>query len=77
MVSLGLGQGVLGGFGNGAYQSKIYYIYCSHQICLISTLNNKLSVPRSSFVAIPIPDSISACISESKLASFCYLLSES
>ena len=70
MVPLGQGQGVLGGFGNGASQSKICHITCSHQICSISMLNNKLSVPRSEFVAIPIPDSISACISGSKLASF-------
>ena len=66
MVALGTGQVILGGFGNSSVQSKIYYIACSHQIFTISVLSKELSVPRSYFVAIPIQDSISGCISESK-----------
>ena len=70
MVLLGLGQAILGGsVGNLAfsYHSKIYYVTCSNQIFEIATLRKELSVPKANFVAIHIPDSISGCISESKL----------
>ena len=66
MVPFGTGQVILGGYGNGGLQSKIYYITCFRQIFTISLLSKELSVPRSRFVAIPIQDSISGCISESK-----------
>ena len=68
MVTLGYGQAILGGFGNGDYQKKIYHMRCSYQICMISVLIKELSVPKSRFVAIPIPDS--PCISESKCGYF-------
>ena len=70
MVALGLGQAVLGGYGNSAYQKKIYLITCSEQICMISLLNQELSIPRGYFVAIPIPDSMSGCISNSEFGYF-------
>ena len=71
MVSLGFGQAILGGEDNsGIHQTKIYYISCYLQICKISTLNQQLSVGRSGFVAIPIPDTISGCISHSKFLWF-------
>ena len=66
MVSFGKGQIILGGIGNFSYHSKIYYMSCLHQIFTISVLSKELSVPRRSLVAIPIQDSISGCISESK-----------
>ena len=67
MVSLGFGQAILGGEDNaGIRQTKIYYISCYLQICKISNLNQQLSVGRSGFVVIPIPDIISGCISNSK-----------
>ena len=67
MISLGLGQAILGGYGNSTTQSKIYLITCSEHIFVISVLSKELSVPRGVFVAIPIPDSMSGCISASKL----------
>ena len=69
MVPLGLGQAILGGrsdnFPNGL--TKIYTVICSQRICQISLLGNELSSPRNGFVAIPIPDDISGCISKSKI----------
>ena len=70
MVALGLGQAILGGSSNGEFQKKIYHITCSEQICMISLLNQELSIPRYGFVAIPIPDSMSGCISNSEFGYF-------
>ena len=68
MVSLGFGQAILGGEDNaGIRRTEIYYISCYLQVCKISTLNQQLSVGRSGFVVIPIPDIMSGCISHSKL----------
>ena len=68
MVILGLGQAILGGQDdNGIYRNEIYHFTCYQQDFFISLLNQLLEVPRGSFVAIPIPDSISGCISDSKL----------
>ena len=74
MVNLGFGQAILGGLDYyGLLQAKIYHITCSDHICVICALENKeLSVPRGSFVAIPIPDGMSGCISESKLG-YCFV----
>ena len=66
MVPFGTGQVILGGYGNGGVQKKIYHITCLHQIFTISILSKELSVPRSHFVAIPIHNDLSGCISESK-----------
>ena len=67
MVSLGLGQAILGGIDdNYVVQNRIYHITCSQHICMVSKMNKELSVPRAFFVAIPIPDSMSGCISQSK-----------
>ena len=70
MVTLGFGQAILGGEGNGDYQRKIYHMKCSDHVCIISVLTKELSVPRGGFVAIPIPDSMSGCISGSKCGYF-------
>ena len=72
MVTLGLGQAILGGLGID-YQNKIYHFTCYEQDCKISLLNQLLEVPRDNFVAIQIPDSISGCISDSKIECFHYL----
>ena len=66
MVNLGLGQAVLGGYNDNVILNKIYHVTCSQQICKISKLSQELKIPRQSFVAIPVPDSLSGCISESK-----------
>ena len=66
MVPLGHGQAILGGRDdNDVFQNKIYHITCSQQICTLSKMKKELSVPRAYFVAIPIPDSMSGCISQS------------
>ena len=67
MVRLGQGQAIFGGLSNSDdYQTKIYLMGCSNRNCIISLLNRALSVPKYSFVAISIPDTISGCITGSK-----------
>ena len=67
MVPLGFGQAILGGLNvTSVYQSTIYHMKCSQHICEVLQLGKRLSIPRSHFVAIPIPDRLSECISESK-----------
>ena len=73
MVTLGLGQAILGGWDGNVYRNEIYHFTCYQQDCTISLLNQLLETPRAYFVAIPIPDSISGCISDSKFGCFCYL----
>ena len=69
MVTLGFGQAILGGFNDvKTCQSKIYHYTCSQQICKIFKLSQELKVPRRYFVAIPILDNISGCVSESKFS---------
>ena len=65
MVRLGKGQAILGGY-NGDYQAKIYSMTCSNRNCIILLLDRELSVPKGWFVAIPIPDTISGCITGGK-----------
>jgi hypothetical protein len=60
MVRLGKGQAIL------ASNAKIYSMGCSNRNCIISLLNRELSVQKAGFVAIPIPDTISGCISGGK-----------
>ena len=48
------------------YHSKIYSFTCSNRNCIISLLERELSVQKGYFVAIPIPDTISGCISKGK-----------
>ena len=69
MVKLGKGQAVLGGVSSYYYngpQAEIYSMTCSNRNCIISLLNRELSVPNTNFVAIPIPDTISGCITGGK-----------
>ena len=67
MVRLGNGQTILGGNSNDVYQSKIYLMTCSNWNCIISLLSRELSVARDDFVAIPIPDTISGCVTGGKI----------
>ena len=67
MVPLEFGQVILG--GNEVYwqnSKNIQLMTCSQEICVIERLNRRLSYPRSGFVVIPIPDSMSGCTSKSK-----------
>ena len=66
MVRLGKGQAILGGRNINDYQAKIYSMTCSNRNCIISLLNRELSVPKERFVAIPIPDTTSGCITGGK-----------
>ena len=72
MVILGKGQAILGGQRpgycreEGVYHSKIYSLTCSNRNCIISLLDRELSVQKGYFVAIPIPDTISGCITGGK-----------
>ena len=67
MVRLGKGQAILGGrTSNGDYQAKIYSLTCSNRNCIIAFLNREISVPKYEFLAIPIPDTISGCITGGK-----------
>ena len=68
MITLGHGQAILGGSDDDfAFQSKIYIIKSSQNIWDVTTLVKELSIPRENFLAIPIPDHLSKCISESRL----------
>ena len=62
MVKLGNGQAIIGGRSNGVYQTRIYSLDCLNRNCIISLLNKELQAPRDKFVAIPIPDKMSGCI---------------
>ena len=65
MVKLGRGQAILGGYSSSSgwsFKPEIYHMTCSNRNCLISPLNTELSMPRSDYVAIPIPDEIAGCI---------------
>ena len=66
MVKLGKGQAILGGHNDGDFQAKIYSMTCSNRNCIILLLDRELSVPKDSFVAIPIPDTITGCITGGK-----------
>lgn len=68
MTKLGQGQAIIGGNrgGTGTHQTKIYSLTCSNRNCIISLLSRALSIPRIGFVAIPIPDTMSGCITGGK-----------
>ena len=67
MVRLGKGQAILGGWSNSVdYQATIYLMTCSKRNCILSLLDRELSAPKDRFVAIPIPDIISGCITGGK-----------
>ena len=66
MVQLGKGQAILGGWSYASSIAKIYFMTCSNRNCVMSLLDRELSVPKGLFVAIPIPDTISGCITGGK-----------
>ena len=67
MVRLGKGQAILGGrTSDDDYQAKIYLMTCSNRNCIIILSDRELSVSRNRLVAIPIPDTISGCITKGK-----------
>ena len=66
MVRLGKGQAILGGMSHGGNQAKIYSMTCSNRNCIILLLDRELSDPKDGFVVIPIPDTISGCITGGK-----------
>ena len=66
MVQLGNGLAIIGGYGNGNLQDKIHLFSCMNKNCSIHQLDQVLSLPRLLFVAIPIPDTLSGCITGGK-----------
>ena len=66
MVLLGKGLAIIGGYGDENAQDKIHLLSCINRNCSISTLSQDLSMPRYMFVAIPIPDTITGCITGGK-----------
>ena len=71
MVALGHGQVILGGWNeDNVVESKLYLIKCSQHVWDVTTLEKELSIPRRNFMAIPIPDQMSGCISESKFTFY-------
>ena len=66
MVQLGNGQAIIGGTSDGAHD-KIYLFSCMNKNCSIHQLDQVLSLPRYWFVAIPIPDTLSGCITGGKI----------
>ena len=66
MVQLGNGQAIIGGFGSGTLNDKIHLFSCMNRNCSIHQLDQVLAVPRFWFVAIPIPDTLSGCITGGK-----------
>ena len=66
MLQLGNGQAIIGGGGNGEYLDKTYLFSCMNKNCSIHQLDQVLSLPRQMFVAIPIPDTLSGCITGGK-----------
>ena len=67
MVKLGNGLAIIGGYGNKIVQDKIYLFVSMNKNCSIHQLDQVLSLPRYWFVAIPIPDTLSGCITGGKI----------
>ena len=64
-VPFGKDVAVLGGKDSSNKASKrIYKITCSNRACTWTTMDQELSVGRSAFVAIPIPNSVAKCKSK-------------
>ena len=57
---------VLGGNSGFWYEKAIHRLSCANADCIWTTMKQALKVRRQYFVAIPIPDSLSGCINESK-----------
>ena len=54
------------------FRNEMYHLTCYQEDFTISLLEQLLETPGAYFVAIPIPDSISGCISDSKFGFFHY-----
>ena len=66
MVQLGNALAIIGGYGDGDFQDKIHLFSCMNKNCFIHQLDQLLSLPREWIVAIPIPDTLSGCITGGK-----------
>ena len=74
MVPLSNGQAILGGIffidgimDQAEWNPNIYFLTCSNLECNIQTMTQTASFLATRFVAIPIPDDMSACIFRGKL----------
>ena len=78
MVPLAKGQVLIGGVytSTATFESlhqindivTIHYLTVIKRNCIISILDRKISVPRAAFVAIPISDKVSGCITVGKIS---------
>ena len=66
MVQLSNGQAMIGGGDSGIVQEKIHIFTFLKRNCSIHQLDQVLSFPSGMFVAIPIPDTLSGCITGGK-----------
>ena len=68
MVRIGPDLLVLGGNTYSSIESNsIYRLSCTNIQCKWETLSQRLSIPRVSFVAIPVPDDFTNCLGEQKI----------
>ena len=81
MVTLGMGQAIIGGKSDGENQKKIYFLKCSNagmmnvqENCDISPMEKELSIARNAFVVIPIPIALTGCITNGKALSINFFL---
>ena len=75
MVQLGNALAIIGGYGDGDFQDKIHLFSCMNKNCSIHQLDQVLSLPREQFVAIPITDTLSGCITGGKKSHKTYPVS--
>ena len=66
MVTLGLALVIIGGKSDNDYNKEIYNFECAREICKIIRYASELSISRGWFVAVPLPDIFSGCITEGK-----------
>ena len=66
IVRIGLDLLVLGGFNPNAngiryYSEELFKLSCTNNECEWEKLPQNLTIPRSEFVAIPVPDDFITC----------------
>ena len=62
LVPFGMSVVIVGGkSNNGEYSKSLYKFSCSNRACTWTTMEQEMSIGRSSFVAIPIPESLAKC----------------
>ena len=60
MVRMDKDLAVIGGYGGG-YSSSLYRLTCTNKACTWQTMTQELTIGRSNFVAMLIPDELTEC----------------